>query len=113
MLKILLIIALILSGLIIDLGGGPDHHRTGFKFWRDPGAFNEYLSHGGTGRFLALWSTMLTAAFSYGNIQVVAISGTETRNPRKIIPSATRMTAVRVLVFYILSILIVGMIVYV
>ncbi|KAI5307281.1 hypothetical protein KEM56_001092 [Ascosphaera pollenicola] len=111
MLKILLIIALILGGLIVDLGGGPDHHRTGFRYWRDPGAFNTYLVNRSTGRFLALWSVMLTAAFSYGNIQIVAISGTETKNPRTIIPSATRMTAMRVLVFYIISILIVGMIV--
>ncbi|KAI5288506.1 hypothetical protein KEM54_005156 [Ascosphaera aggregata] len=111
MFKIMLIIALILSGLIVDLGGGPDHKRTGFRHWRTPGAFNEYLVSGNTGRFLALWSIMLTAAFSYGNIQIVAISGTETRNPRKIIPSATRMTAIRVLVFYIISILIVGMVV--
>ncbi|KAI5296671.1 hypothetical protein KEM52_002078 [Ascosphaera acerosa] len=111
MMKIALIIALILSGLIVDLGGGPDHQRIGFRFWKNPGAFSEYLVPGATGRFLALWSTMLMAAFSYGNIQVVAISGVETRNPRVIIPSATRMTALRVLVFYILSILIVGMIV--
>ncbi|KAH6667596.1 amino acid permease [Halenospora varia] len=109
--KIALIIGLILAGLIVDLGGGPNHERIGFRYWRNPGAFNEYLVSGNTGRFLAFWSSLISAAFSYGNIQVVALSGTETSNPRKIIPDATKKTFYRVFFFYVLSILIVGMIV--
>ncbi|KAH8654448.1 amino acid permease/ SLC12A domain-containing protein [Tricladium varicosporioides] len=109
--KIALIIGLILAGLVVDLGGGPNHERIGFRYWRNPGAFNEYLVSGNTGRFLAFWSSLISAAFSYGNIQVVALSGTETSNPRKIIPDATKKTFYRVFFFYVLSILIVGMIV--
>lgn len=111
--KICLIVGLIIAGLVVDLGGGPNHDRIGFRYWKHPGAFNEYLVGGNTGRFLAFWSSLISAAFSYGNIQVVALSGTETGNPRKIIPDATRKTFYRVFFFYILSILIVGMIVYV
>ncbi|KAH7305535.1 amino acid permease [Stachybotrys elegans] len=110
-LKIMLIIGLILGGLVIDLGGGPDGRRLGFTYWRDPGAFNEYILTGSAGRFLAIWRIMITAAFSYGNIQVVAISGSETANPHKTIPAATKKTFYRVLFFYVVSILIVGMIV--
>ncbi|KAI9729304.1 MAG: hypothetical protein M1834_006975 [Cirrosporium novae-zelandiae] len=109
--KVLLVIGLILTGLIVDLGGGPNHKRLGFHYWKDPGAFNEYLVEGSTGRFLGFWGTLISAAFSYGNIQIVAISGTETLNPFKIIPDATKKTFYRVLFFYVLSILIVGMIV--
>lgn len=112
-LKIMLIIGLIIGGLVVDLGGAPNHDRIGFAYWENPGAFNEYIASGSAGRFLAIWKVLLTAAFSYGNIQVVAISGTETRNPRKIIPDATRKTFYRVFFFYVLSILIVGMIVLV
>lgn len=54
---------------------------------------------------------MISAAYSYANIQVVAIAGAETRNPRVIIPNAIRMTFWRVLIFYVVSILIVGMLV--
>jgi amino acid transporter len=43
--------------------------------------------------------------------QVVAIAGAETQNPRKIIPNALRMTFFRVLVFYVLSIFVVGLLV--
>ncbi|KPM42690.1 Proline-specific permease [Neonectria ditissima] len=110
-LKIMLIIALIIGGLIIDLGGGPNHERLGFRYWIHPGAFNQYIKTGSAGGFLAFWKVMLTAAFSYGNIQVVAISGSETRNPRTLIPAATKKTFYRVFVFYVLSIFVVGLIV--
>ncbi|KAF4835222.1 Proline-specific permease [Colletotrichum tropicale] len=110
-LKIMTIIGLIIGGLVINLGGGPNHERLGFRYWQDPGAFNSYIIPGSAGGFLAFWKVLLSAAFSYGNIQVVAISGSETRHPRKIIPAATRKTFFRVFVFYVLSILIVGMIV--
>ncbi|KAB8304043.1 hypothetical protein EYC80_005389 [Monilinia laxa] len=109
--KIALIIGLIIAGIVVDLGGGPNGERLGFTYWKNPGAFNEYLASGNTGRFLAFWSSLLSAAFSYGNIQVVALSGTETANPREIIPDATKKTFFRVLFFYVLSILVVGMIV--
>ncbi|KAL4940476.1 hypothetical protein BDV06DRAFT_230304 [Aspergillus oleicola] len=110
-LKIMLIIGLIVGGIVINAGGGPDGEYIGFRYWRDPGAFNEYIEAGSAGRFLAFWKVLLTSAFSYGNIQVVAISGSETSNPRHVIPSATRKTFVRVFVFYVLSIFIVGLIV--
>ena len=101
-LKIMLIIGLIIGGIVINAGGGPNHEYLGFRYWRDPGAFKAYIETGSAGRFLAFWKVLLTSAFSYGNIQVVAISGSETRNPRKIIPSATRKTFLRVFLFYVL-----------
>jgi amino acid transporter len=109
----MLIIGLIIGGIVINAGGGPNHEYLGFRYWRDPGAFKAYIETGSAGRFLAFWKVLLTSAFSYGNIQVVAISGSETRNPRKIIPSATRKTFLRVFLFYVLSIFIVGLIVFV
>lgn len=50
---------------------------------------------------------MLKVMFS----QVVAIAGAETQNPRNIIPNALRMTFFRVLIFYVLSIFVVGLLV--
>ncbi|TQN68388.1 Proline-specific permease [Colletotrichum shisoi] len=87
-LMIMTIVGLIIGGLVIDLGGGPHGERIGFRYWQNPGAFNSYLVPG------------------YGNIQVVAIYGSETREPRKIIPAATRKTFFRVFFFYVLSILV-------
>jgi amino acid transporter len=110
-LKILLIIGLIIAGLVVDLGGSPSGDRIGFRYWKNPGPFNEYIVPGNTGKFLGFWSSLISAAYSYANIQVVAIAGAETKNPRVIIPNAIRMTFWRVLIFYIISILIVGMLV--
>ena len=110
-LKILLIIGLIIAGLVVDLGGSPSGDRIGFRYWKNPGPFNEYIVPGNTGKFLGFWSSLISAAYSYANIQVVAIAGAETKNPRVIIPNAIRMTFWRVLIFYVVSILIVGMLV--
>jgi len=46
---------------------------------------------------------MASAAFAYGNVQVVAIAGAETRNPRKTIPDALKKTFARVVFFYVAS----------
>ncbi|USP82159.1 hypothetical protein yc1106_09433 [Curvularia clavata] len=110
-LKILLIIGLIMAGLVVDLGGSPSGDRIGFRYWKNPGPFNDYIVPGDTGKFLGFWSSLISAAYSYANIQVVAIAGAETKNPRVTIPNAIRMTFWRVLVFYVISILIVGMLV--
>ncbi|KIV93012.1 hypothetical protein PV10_04257 [Exophiala mesophila] len=112
-LKILLIVGLIIAGIVVDLGGNPEHDRIGFRYWKSPGVFNTYLVHSNknTGRFLAFWSTLLSASYSYVNVQVVALAGAETRNPRKIIPNALQMTFWRVAVFYIISLFVVGLLV--
>lgn len=107
-LKILLIIGLIIAGIVVDLGGSPDQDRLGFRYWKNPGPFNSYLVAGTTGRFLGFWSTLISAAYSYANVQVIALAGSETQNPRKIIPQAVRMTFWRILIFYVLSIFVVG-----
>lgn len=107
-LKILLIIGLIITGIVVDLGGSPGQDRLGFRYWKNPGPFNSYLVPGATGRFLGFWSTLISAAYSYANVQVIALAGSETQNPRKIIPQAVRMTFWRILVFYVLSIFVVG-----
>lgn len=35
--KVVIIIALILFTFILALGGGPDHDRKGFRYWKEPG----------------------------------------------------------------------------
>lgn len=62
--KILVICGLILLSLIIALGGA-DGDRRGFRYWKNPGAFAEAYSTGDTGRFLAFWSTLVTATFAF------------------------------------------------
>ncbi|KAH8896908.1 hypothetical protein GQ53DRAFT_819159 [Thozetella sp. PMI_491] len=111
MIKILLIIGLIIAGIVVDCGGGPNHEYIGFRYWRDPGPFNTYLVEGTTGRFLGFFSTLISAAYAFCNIQVTALAGAETKNPRKLIPDAMKMTFWRIIVFYVISIFIVGLLV--
>ncbi|KAF8608286.1 hypothetical protein BDV93DRAFT_552129 [Ceratobasidium sp. AG-I] len=115
LLKITLIVVLLLVGLVITSGGGPTHETIGFRYWRDPGPFrqlaigDDHTIGGSWGRFLAVWSTLINAAFAYGNIQVVAIAGSETKNPRVAIPKAVNKTFSRVVLFYISSIFMIGL----
>ncbi|KAG8861497.1 hypothetical protein FRB96_002946 [Tulasnella sp. 330] len=111
--KLCLITGLILFGLIIDLGGGPDHDRIGFRYWKNPGAMNEYLvtSNKNTGRFLALLGVLVQAAFSFQGMELVAIAASETESPRRNISKAVRRVFYRICIFYILGILITGMLI--
>jgi amino acid transporter len=87
--KIITMVGLLILGLIIMLGGAPDHDRRGFRYWKE-GAMKEYVGTGNTGRFTGLWSTLVNAAFSYGGIEMVCVAAGEAENPRKNIPKAVR-----------------------
>lgn len=110
-LKVLVIVGLIFLCFILALGGGPDGDRKGFRYWRDPGAFAPYIEDGPTGRFLAFWSTMVTAVFAYLGTELIGVTVGEAQNPRKTIPRAIRLTFYRIIFFYVLSVLLLGMLV--
>lgn len=105
------IVALILLSLVLVLGGGPDHDRKGFRYWKNPGAFKTYIEEGDTGRFLALWSTFVSATFAYLGTELVGVTVGEAQNPRKTIPRAIKLTFYRIVFFYVLSVLLLGMLV--
>jgi Amino acid permease len=68
-------LGLIILGLILDLGGGPDHDRLGFRYWKNPGPFVQYEGIAGAkGRFLGFWAVMNQAAFSFVGTEIVAVS---------------------------------------
>jgi amino acid transporter len=110
-LKILLVIFLIILGLVIDLGGVPGQPRIGFRYWKTPGPFVEYIASGSWGNFLGYWSVMSNAVFSFAGVESIAMAAAETRNPRQAIPRACKRVFLRVSLFYILAVLIVGMLV--
>jgi amino acid transporter len=105
--KIITLLGLLLVALVIMLGGAPDHDRRGFRYWKE-GAMKEYVGTGATGRFTGLWSTLVNAAFSYGGVEMVAVAAGEAANPRKNIPKAVRRVFWRILFFYVLGSLMIG-----
>ncbi|TDZ49590.1 Dicarboxylic amino acid permease [Colletotrichum trifolii] len=109
--KVIVIVAIILFSLILACGGGPDRDAKGFRYWRDPGAFREYIDTGAAGRFLGFWSCMVNATFAYLGTELVGVTVAEAQNPRKTVPRAIKLTFYRILFFYCLSVLLVGMLV--
>ncbi|KAK0214909.1 amino acid permease/ SLC12A domain-containing protein [Armillaria fumosa] len=95
LIKLSTIIGLLLAGLVIDLGGGPNHDRIGFRYWKNPGALGRagLVSKINTDRFLAV------------------IAASETESPRRNIGKAVNRVVYRIVVFYILGILMIGMLV--
>ncbi|KAL1408460.1 hypothetical protein Q8F55_005272 [Vanrija albida] len=109
--KIILILGLIVTGLVVSLGGGPNHERIGFRYWRDPGAFVPMLYPGAKGKFLSWFSNVVTAGYSFVGMEAVAIAAAEVKNPRVAIPRAIKRVFIRIVLFYIVSIIIIGMLV--
>ncbi|KAL1413663.1 amino acid transporter [Vanrija albida] len=111
LLKVVTLTGLILLGLIIDLGGVPGQERIGFRYWKNGKAFLPYKKTGSLGKFLGFFNALILALFAYMGTELVGVTVGEAKNPRKTVPSAIRKTFYRILFFYILGTLIVGMIV--
>lgn len=110
-LKILLVVFLIILGFVIAGGGVPGTPAVGFKYWRDPGPFVEFIASGSWGNFLGYWEALTGAVFSFAGVESIAMAAAETRNPRKAIPAACKHVFIRIFLFYMLAILVVGMLV--
>ncbi|RAH78865.1 hypothetical protein BO86DRAFT_391476 [Aspergillus japonicus CBS 114.51] len=111
-LKIMLVIGINLMALVITCGGGPNRTSIGFRYWRDPGPFVQYLGIGGSlGRFLGFWTALNSALYSYSGIENITVAAAETRSPRHAIPMAARRIFVRILLFYVLTIFMIGLVV--
>ncbi|KAJ3564258.1 hypothetical protein NP233_g8416 [Leucocoprinus birnbaumii] len=107
--KVICIVGLIILGIVLDLGGGPNHDRIGFRYWKHPGPFNQFNNIAGSeGRFLAWWAVMTQAAFSFIGTEIVAIAAGEAKNPRRNIPRAIRRVYIRILLFYICGVIVIG-----
>lgn len=109
--KVLVICGLILLSLIIMLGGGPNGDRTGFRYYKNPGAFKPYIDTGAAGKFYGFWASMVTAVFAYLGTELVGVTVGEAQNPRKTIPRAIKLTFYRIIFFYVLSVFLLGLIV--
>ncbi|CAE6413013.1 unnamed protein product [Rhizoctonia solani] len=115
--KIIAIVGLIILGVAINCGAGPaSTGYIGFKYWVDPGPFNQVAIQGGAsfipgawGRFLAFWNVFVQAAFSFIGTEIVAVTVGEAENPRRNVPKAIRRVFWRIIIFYVVGILIIGL----
>jgi amino acid transporter len=110
--KIICFLGLIFVSLVITLGGAPNHDRIGFRYWKDPGPFTEYNGiSGSTGHFFAFLSAFINASFSFIGVETVVVAAGETVNPHKSIPKAIKRVTYRIMFFYVLGALLIGMII--
>ena len=100
--KFIIVLALYVVAILLDTGaiGGK---YIGFKYWADPGPFANGIN--GFGKVLVL------AAVMYSGTEAVAITGGESRNPKKDIPRALKQTFWRILVVYVGMVFFTGLIV--
>ena len=93
------IVGIIILGIIVDAGGGPQGDAIGFRYWNNPGAFNQYrrsqsppvvspvssqeLSlvgiEGSLGRFLGFWSCLVQASGAFIGFEIVALAAAESK----------------------------------
>jgi amino acid transporter len=110
--KVITIVGLIILGIVLDLGGGPNHDRIGFRYWKNPGPFVQFDGiPGAEGRFLGWWAVLTQAAFSFIGTEIVAIAAGEAKNPRRNLPKAIKRVYIRILLFYIGGTIIIGLLV--
>ncbi|KAK9424995.1 putative Amino acid permease/ SLC12A domain-containing protein [Seiridium unicorne] len=111
-LKVITIVGLIITGIIISAGGGPNHEAIGFKYWQETGGFMQLDDiPGAKGRFLGFFSVLISAAFAFIGSEVTAIGAAETANPRKAVPNAIKGVWIRLVLFYLCSAFIIGILV--
>ncbi|KAK0541628.1 hypothetical protein OC844_008028, partial [Tilletia horrida] len=107
---VITIVGLLILSFLLDVGAVGE--RRGFRYWKNPGPFVQYLGiEGSWGRFLGFWSVLINAGFSFIGTEIVAMAAAEARNPRKALPKAVNKVWVRILFFYILGTLAVGVLV--
>jgi amino acid transporter, AAT family len=102
LLKVATIIVFIILGICVNAGANTTHTYIGGRNWHIPGA--PFVD--GIGGFA---SVFVSASFAYGGTESIGITAGETANPARTIPRTVRNVFFRIVLFYILSLLIVGL----
>lgn len=109
--KLIAITGLIILGVVLFFGGGPDHDRLGFRYWKHGNAFKQHMVKGSTGRFLAVWTAIIKAGYSFvTSPELIVASAAEVQNPRKVMPRCANQFVYRLAFFYILGSLVIGVV---
>ncbi|CAI4056788.1 hypothetical protein N7582_000704 [Saccharomyces uvarum] len=106
--KVVTIIGFIIMAVILICGGGPVGGYIGAKYWHHPGAF---VGDTAGQKFKGFCTVFITASFSFGGSEVVGVAGSESENPRKSVPGAAKQVFWRITLFYVLCLLLIGMLV--
>jgi amino acid transporter len=107
LLKLTAIVVFIIIGLVCVLGGGPSNgdygSYIGTSIMMEEGGFR----HG----FKGFCSVFVTAAFAFAGTELIGLAASETKTPLVSLPSACKQVFWRITLFYILSLLFVGLLI--
>ncbi|KFA56192.1 hypothetical protein S40293_00101 [Stachybotrys chartarum IBT 40293] len=107
--KIVLLVMLVLITLVTMCGGNPRGDAYGFRNWNS-GAMHPSYADGATGRLLSVWSVMIYAGFTIAGPDMIALAAGEIQNPRRTIPRVAKLVFYRIVGFYVVGVLAVGII---
>ncbi|CAF1564221.1 unnamed protein product [Rotaria magnacalcarata] len=101
--KVLAVVVFIVIGIVVACGG-MGHHTYGFENWKIPGApfFN-----GAAG----VVTTFIISGFSFQGTEAVGIAAGESANPRRDVPRAMNQVIWRIILFFIGTIIVMGLII--
>ncbi|KAF9435907.1 hypothetical protein BGZ76_005274 [Entomortierella beljakovae] len=102
-LKVITIVMFIFCGILVD-AGKLGNTTYGMHAWSVDGAPFK-------GGIFGFMKTLVAVAYSYGGTEMTAITAAESRNPHKHVPRAINTVLIRIAVFYILSIFLLGSII--
>ncbi|RAL60578.1 hypothetical protein DID88_009773 [Monilinia fructigena] len=102
LLKVVTVTIFIILGIAVNCGGNTSHTYLGAHYWH----IGDAPFVGGIGGFA---SVFVTASFAYGGTESIAITAGETKNPTKNLPRVVKNVFWRILIFYILSVLLIGL----
>lgn len=101
--KIIIVVIFIIVGICVDTGAAGGVYYGVSNFHLPGGAFPN--------GFLGVFNVFITAAFSFNGVEIVGITAGESANPHKTVPAAVKQVFVRIVLFYILSMLIIGLVI--
>ncbi|KAI8988966.1 amino acid permease/ SLC12A domain-containing protein [Pilobolus umbonatus] len=105
--KILAVLIFIIVGCITSgglIGNTTPHEVYGFKYWSSPGAFSP-------DGVLGIVNAFVLASFSMQGTEIVGITAGECEDPVKQVPRAIRNVFWRIIIFYMGSVFVMGMLI--
>ena len=95
---------------ITMVGGNPKHDVYGFRYFKNPGSFAEYVTTGSLGRFEGFLGALWSAAFTIVGPEYLAMVAGEAKRPRTYLKSAFKTIYWRFAVFFMGGALCVGIV---
>jgi lysine-specific permease len=101
LIKVLAVVAFLITGVLILFGIISNGHVPGFENWTTGDA--PFV-----GNFATFVGVAMIVAYSFQGTELVGVAAGESENPRENVPRAIRQVFWRILLFYVLAIVVIG-----